>query len=90
MLNCVTCFVRRNSQGRDRRRVVNVARKTKLFLCRVVMVAKEAVHLDHIDVVNLRGLQNLSRALPAGDVGRSAHFPPTIERTGHPNLRPDA
>src|SRR5207302_8818014 len=89
MLNCVPGLVSGNSKCGHRRCVVNVGRQTKLLLCRIVMVAEETVRLHNIDIVNLRGLQNLSRAFGAGDVRGSAHFPPAIESTGHADLRPD-
>ena len=83
-------FVGRDPKSSYRRRVVNIARKAKLLLCRIVVVAEEIVCLHNIDIVDLRGLQNLARALRASDVRACPDFSPSIERTGDTNLRPDS
>ena len=76
MLNGVPGFVRGDPERRDRRGVVNIAGKAELFLGRIVMIAEKIVRLDHLDIVNLRRLQNLARAFRAGDVGARAHLAP--------------
>src|ERR1700720_1995294 len=89
MLDGVAGFVRGNTKRRDRRRVVNVAGKTKLFLGRIVMIAQKIVRLDHLDIMNLRRLQDLARAFRAGDVGARAHLAPAPKGAAYTNLRPD-
>ena len=59
MLDGVPGFVRGNTEGCDRGGVVNVARETKLFLGRIVMIAQKIVRLHHLDIVNLRRLQKV-------------------------------
>src|SRR5438132_35642 len=83
-------LVSRDPESSHRWCVVNVGRKTKLLLCRIVVVAEEIVCFDNIDIVDLRGLQNLARAFGAGNVRAGPDFSPAIERPGHPNLRPDS
>ncbi len=90
MLNRVPGLVGRDTKSSYRWRVINVARKAKLLLCRIVVIAEEIVCLHNIDIVDLRGLQNLTCAFRAGDVRARADFTPTIERTGDANLGPDA
>ena len=90
MLDGVPGFVRGDPEGRDRRGVVNVAGKAKPLLGRIVMIAQKIVRLDHLDVVNLRRLQNLPRAFRAGDVGARAHLAPASKRAFDANLRPNA
>src|SRR5256714_11728270 len=90
MLDGVPGFVRGNPEGRDRRGVVNVAGEAKPFLGRIVMITQKIVRLDHLDIVNLRRLQNLPRALRAGDVGARAHLAPASKRAGDANLCPNA
>ena len=43
------------------------------------MIAEVIVQLDDIDIVNVRGLQNLTRRFRAGDVGARAHCAPFLE-----------
>ena len=90
VLNGVPGFVRGNAERGDRRRVVNVARKAKLLARRIVMIAQEIVRLDHLDIVNLRRLQNFPRAFRAGDVGARPHLAPFLERAADAKLRPNA
>src|SRR5437588_3094 len=82
--------MRGNAEGRDRRGIVNVARETKRFLGRIVMIAQKIVRLHYLDIVNLGRLQNFARAFRAGDVGARAHLAPAPKRAAHANLRPDA
>ena len=48
MLNGVPGFVRGDAERSDRRRVVNVRRKAKRFLRRIVMVAEEIIRFDDL------------------------------------------
>ena len=54
------------------------------------MVPEEIVCLHNIDIVNLRCLQDLTRAFRASDVCAVAHLAPSAERTANPNLRPNS
>src|SRR5260370_25298977 len=78
MLNRVPGLVGRDTKSSYRWRVINVARKAKLLLCRIVVIAEEIVCLHNIDIVYLRGLQNLACAFRAGDARARPDFTPTI------------
>src|ERR1700726_111285 len=69
--------------------VVNIARQTKPFACRIVMVAEKIVRLHNIDIVDLRSMQNFPRRFRPRDVGARADLAPFAERPAHPNLRPE-
>src|SRR4029077_3437417 len=90
VLNGMSGLVRGDAERRHRWRVEDVAGKAKLLLRRVVMVAKEIVRLDNIDIVDLRRLQNFPCAFRAGNVRGRAHFPPFTEGAANADLRPDA
>src|SRR5439155_22732882 len=80
---------RGNTERRHRRRVVNVAGETKLFLSRIVMIAQKIARLHYLDIVNLRRLQNFAGAFRARDVGARAHLAPASKSAAYTNLRPD-
>src|SRR5205807_2158855 len=88
VLNGVPGFMRGNAERCDRGRVEYVAREAKPLARRIVMIAEEIVCLDNIDIVNLRRLQDLPRALRAGNVGAGPHLAPFSKRASHPELRP--
>src|SRR5438309_10863320 len=90
MLNGMPGFVRGDPEGRDRRGVVNVAGEAKPFLGRIVMITQKIVRLDHLDIVNLRRLQNLPRAFRACNIGARAHLAPAPKRAAYANLRPNS
>src|SRR5262245_17527150 len=83
-------FVRRDAQCSYRRRIVNVARQVQLLLCRIVVVAQKIVRLHDVDIMNLRCLEDFSRAFSPGDIPARTHFAPMAKRTAHPNLRPNS
>ncbi len=80
VLNGVAGFVRGDAERGDRWRVVNVRRKAKPLVGRIVVVAEIIVRLDHFDVVNLRRLQNLAGRFRAGNVRARAHLAPLSGR----------
>ena len=83
-------LVRGNAQRCYGRRVINVARQVQLLLGRIVMVTEKIVRLHDIHVMDLRRLQDFSRALGAGDVRARTHLAPPAERATHANLRPNS
>lgn len=54
------------------------------------MIAEKIIRLHNIDIVDLRGLQNLPRALRAGNVRARSHLAPFTECALNPDLRPNA
>ena len=54
------------------------------------MVTEKIVCLHDIHVMDLRRLQDFSRALGAVDVRARTHLAPPAERAAHPNLRPNS
>ena len=80
MLNGVAGFVRGDPQGRDRWRVVNVRRKAKAFIGRIVMVAEVIVRFDDFDIMNLGRLENLAGRLRPGECLKSRAPRPTFGR----------
>ncbi len=91
MLDGMPGFVRGDPRGTRPKAIVNVAREAKLFLGRIVMIAQKVVRLDHLNIVNLRRLQNLPRAFRAGDVGARAYLCSTVQTLLLTrNLRPNA
>jgi hypothetical protein len=78
-----------NSKRRHRWRIENVARETQLLLRRIVMIPEKIVRLDNINIVNLRGLQNFSRAFRAGDIGTRSYLAPPPKGVRDANLRPN-
>src|SRR5438094_4070723 len=77
-----------NAERSDRRRTVNVARKTKFLARRIVMIAEKIVCLDNIDIVDLCCPQDLACTFRSGNVRSGPHLPPAAEGGAHPNLRP--
>jgi hypothetical protein len=54
------------------------------------MVSKEIVCFDNVHILDLGGLQNFPGAFRTRDVGTGPDLPPFTERTGDPNLGPNA
>ena len=82
-------FVRGDAERGDRGRVVNVGRKAKPLLCRVVVIAEIIIQLDHLDVANVGGLQNLPRRFRPGDIRARADRAPFFESAADAKLRPE-
>src|ERR1041384_6838819 len=75
----MTRFMSRDSDGRDRSGVVNIARKAKPFLARIIMVTEKVIGFHDSNVVNLRRLQYLAGGFGAGHIGTSANSAPFPE-----------
>ena len=52
------------------------------------MVAEVIVRFDHLDVVDLRRLQNLAGRFGAGNIRGRAHLAPFLEGAADAKLRP--
>src|SRR6476646_11121486 len=86
----MSTLVCRDAQCSYRRRIVNVARKVQLLLCRIVVIAQKIVRLYDVDILNLICLEDLSGTFSPGDIPARTHLAPMAKRTFHPDLRPNS
>src|SRR5436190_8117037 len=82
--------MRGDTQCCYRRRMINIARQMQLLLGRIVMVTEKIIRLHDVNILDLRRLQNFSRALCARDVRACTHLAPPAKRATDPNLRPNS
>src|SRR5215467_10252434 len=61
----------------------------QFFIPWIVMISKEIVRFHNFHIVNLRCLQNFSRAFCTGNVRACAHLTPFPKCARNPNLCPD-
>ena len=72
VLDGVSTFVCGDAEGSNRRSIVNICRKAKPLVCRIVVIAEHVVDLNHIDIADVSRGQNLPRRLRTGHTGGAA------------------